>query len=108
MLHLKENPTLIDIQEYVRNLEIERGFATQDVLQKCLLLGEEIGELFKAIRKQQKMSIDLNSKTSSVADELAELIIMLCAVANRLDVNLETALRDKEEVNKQRTWTKGT
>ncbi|MGZ3775052.1 MAG: MazG nucleotide pyrophosphohydrolase domain-containing protein [Pseudobdellovibrionaceae bacterium] len=107
MLYLKENPTLIDIQEYVRNLEIERGFSSQDVLQKCLLLGEEVGELFKAIRKQQQMSIDLNSKTSSVADELADLIIMLSAIANRLDVNLEKALRDKEEINKQRTWTKG-
>lgn len=50
---LKENPTLNDFQIYVTELEKERGFSQEPVLQKCLLLGEEIGELFKAIRKQE-------------------------------------------------------
>lgn len=106
MPDLRANPTLNDIQQYVSELERERGFADQDVLQKCLLLGEEVGELFKAIRKRQQMSIDPNSKVSHVGDELADLLIMMCSVANRMDVNLENAFRTKEEVNKYRKWSK--
>jgi NTP pyrophosphatase (non-canonical NTP hydrolase) len=65
-----------------------------------------VGELFKAIRKEKQMSIDPNSKVSHVGDELSDLLIMMCAVANRMDVNLEQAFRQKEEVNKKRNWTK--
>jgi len=101
---LKENPTLVDFQKYVADLEQERGFANQDVLQKCLMLGEEIGELFKAIRKQQKMSLDQTAKVSAASDELADIIVMMCTIANRLDINLEKAFRDKEEINKTRIW----
>jgi NTP pyrophosphatase (non-canonical NTP hydrolase) len=108
MPELRNTPTLTDIQKYVAELEQERGFANQDVLKKCLMLGEEVGELFKAVRKHQQMSIDPSSKTSSVADELADLIIMMCSIANRLDVNLETAFRQKEEINKRRQWTRET
>ncbi len=34
-------------------MEDKRGFTKQGVLQKCLMLGEEVGELFKAIRKKR-------------------------------------------------------
>lgn len=29
---------------------------------------------------------------------------MLCAIANRLDVDLERAFRDKERINETRVW----
>ncbi len=106
MPNLNINPTLTDIQRYVSDLEHERGFEDQDVVQKCLLLGEEVGELFKAIRKNHQMSIDPESEVFQVADELADILIMMCSVANRMEVNLEQALRRKEELNKQRKWTK--
>lgn len=102
---LKSSPTLIDIQKYVAELEHERGFARQGVLEKCLLLGEEIGELFKAIRKHQNISHDINSKFGAVGEEIADILIMLCSVANRLDVDIEGSFRAKEEVNKTRKWT---
>lgn len=57
-LFLKKTPTLKDFQQYVKELETERGFEKQDAIQKCLLLGEEIGELFKAVRKMEAISID--------------------------------------------------
>jgi NTP pyrophosphatase (non-canonical NTP hydrolase) len=103
---LQNNPTLADIQRYVAEFEQERGFSHQNVLQTCLLLGEEVGELFKAVRKSEGTSIDPASKTSTIADELADLVVMISAVANRSGVDLERAFRDKEEVNKQRAWTR--
>ena len=104
-LFLKAQPTFKDFQEYVYELEIERGFIDQNVLQKCLLLGEETGELFKAVRKKEMIKVDQNSKIGSVDEELADIIIYLCAIANRFDIDLEKAFRDKEEINKKRVWS---
>jgi len=102
---LPENPTLADYQSYVRQLELERGFSDQNVLDKCLLLGEEIGELFKAIRKANGLRIDTNSQIGTADEELADILIYLCAIANRLDIDLEAAFRRKEVINHRRTWT---
>lgn len=98
-------PTLADFQEYVRALEVERGFADQNVVEKCLLLGEEVGELFKSIRKETNMSVDARSDVSPAAEEMADILIMLLSVANRMDVDLESAFRAKEEKNHKRVWT---
>lgn len=101
---LKEHPELRDAQEYVAQLEVERGFAHQNVIHKCLLLGEEIGELFKAIRKLEKLNIDQQSQVGAVSEELADILIYVCAIANRCNVDLEQAFRAKEQVNSARTW----
>lgn len=102
---LAPNPILKDYQNYVVELEKERGFDDQSVIQKCLLLGEETGELFKAVRKQQGMSIDAQSQHFSAEEEMADVLIMLCAIANRLNIDMEQAFRNKEEINKKRKWT---
>ncbi len=104
MLKLKKNPTLSDFQKYVIKMEKERGFIEQGVLQKTLMLGEEVGELFKAIRKQQKIKIDHNSKFGSIDEELADIIIFVCSIANKYGIDLEKAFRDKEKINKKREW----
>ena len=96
--------TLQNIQQYVKELEVERGFDHQTVIEKCLLLGEEVGELFKAIRKSEKIKIDNNSQQHEVANELADIMIYLCAIANRYEIDLEAAFREKEEINKKRKW----
>jgi NTP pyrophosphatase (non-canonical NTP hydrolase) len=35
---------------------------------------------------------------------LADVLIYVCAIANRLGVNLEEALRRKEALNETRAW----
>ena len=102
---LCDRPTLGDFQAYVTQLERERGFSNQTALEKCLLLGEEIGELFKSVRKATKMGIDQTASVAPVADELADVLIYLCSIANRLGVSLESAFRAKEEQNHRRRWT---
>ncbi|MFC1237275.1 MazG nucleotide pyrophosphohydrolase domain-containing protein [Vibrio sp. F74] len=101
---LNLTPTLADFQHYVSELEVERNFANQDVRDKCVLLGEEVGELFKAIRKAEGIAIDPMSKVGEVGDELSDVFIYLCSIANRYDIDLETAFLNKEEKNKKRTW----
>lgn len=101
---LPKHPGLKDFQHYVSQLEQERGFADQNVVLKCLMLGEEIGELFKAIRKQQNIKMDQKSVVGTVEEELADIFIFMCAIANRMEIDLETAFRAKEELNKNRIW----
>ncbi len=105
-LFLNTKPNLSHFQNYVKEMEDERGFSEQNVLQKCLMLGEEVGELFKAIRKKEDIKVDLNSKIGSVDEELADIFIYLCAIANRYDIDLEKAFREKEKINKERVWKK--
>ena len=102
---LKPEPTLADYQQYVIELEEERGFSDQTVLMKTLMLGEEMGELFKAIRKQQAIKIDhASAKVGDIDEELADMFIFLCSIANRYGIDLEEAFRSKEEINKKRVW----
>jgi len=96
--------TLKNLQVYVNELENERGFIQQTIIEKCLLMGEEMGELFKAIRKTENISTDHNSETFQVGEELVDILIYICAIANRSDIDLEEAFRAKEEINKRRTW----
>ena len=105
MTTLRQNPTLADYQRYVADLERQRGFIDQTVLQKCLLLGEEVGELFKAVRKLEKMPLEAHQRVGTVDEEIADIMIYLCSIANRTGVDLETAFRKKEEVNKTRVWS---
>ena len=106
MPQLRQNPLLKDLQKYVEELEVERGFSDQSARDKCLMLGEEVGELFKAVRKAEGLKIDRNSKVGEISHELADILIFLCSIANRYQVDLEAAFREKESVNKQRKWEK--
>lgn len=105
MPNLPAKPTLKELQDYVREMEHERGFESNTVAQKCLLLGEEVGELFKSLRVSHGgMRIGTPGYAADAPAELADILIVLCAIANRLDVDLETAFRAKEAKNSQRTW----
>ena len=104
-LTLPLKPTFNHFQKYVENLEDIRGFSNNNILQNCLNLGEEVGELFKAVRKEQKMKIDNNSKIGTIEEELADIFIYLCSIANRYSIDLEQAFRNKESINKTRNWS---
>jgi NTP pyrophosphatase (non-canonical NTP hydrolase) len=105
-LHLAEKPTLATIQKYVADMVVERGFQDQSILQECLMLNEEIGELMKCVRKSHAgMRVDANKVYElDAAGEIADILIVLTTIANKLGVDMEQAFRDKEETNKKRNW----
>jgi NTP pyrophosphatase (non-canonical NTP hydrolase) len=105
MATLRENASIGELQDYVAGVERERGFANESVLQKCLLLGEEVGELFKAVRKTAGIGVDPTSAVGNVSDELADVLIFVIAIANRYGVNLEAAVRGKDAKSRDRTWS---
>lgn len=106
MLNQKETLALHDIQKYVTELEKEKGFIDQTIKDKCLLLGEEIGELFKAVRKKEGLLIDSESTFNNIGHELVDIMIYLCAIANRCQIDLERSFREKMQLNKNRKWHK--
>jgi NTP pyrophosphatase (non-canonical NTP hydrolase) len=106
-LSLKPEPTLADLQEYVRAMVAERNFrdGIEHLPKRFMLLTEEVGEFAKAARKTAGMKVAQDSKQEqSVADEAADVLIVLLGLCNMLGIDLEQALRDKEEKNKQREW----
>lgn len=104
-LELKEKPTLHDFQDYVLQMKQERGFNTTDKFYECCLLAEECGELISAIRKNSKKgSIGSGSIAGNIEEELADVFIYVCSLANMHNIDLEQAFRNKEAKNKQRTW----
>ncbi|MAZ56494.1 pyrophosphohydrolase [bacterium] len=103
MTNLKRNPELKDFQKYILEIEKERGLSS-DIFHYALMMGEETGELFKAIRKSENQQVDPNSKVGTVREELVDVFIFLCGIANKYDIDLEQAFRDKEEINKKRSW----
>ena len=50
------------------------------------------------------MPTGTNSVIGTVDEELADVLIYLCAIANRLDISLDEALRKKEAINETRSW----
>jgi NTP pyrophosphatase (non-canonical NTP hydrolase) len=104
MTNLKNNPTLKDYQDYILEMEKERGFADEGVREKCILLGEEVGELFKSIRKSTGIKTEKGKEVSPVSEELADVLIYICEIANRCGVDLEEAFRLKEAKNSKRVW----
>lgn len=104
-LELKEKPTLKDYQDYVLEMKKERGFNLTDRFYECCLLAEECGELISAVRKNSKTgSIGSGSVVGNVEEELADVFIYLCSLANMHGIDLEQAFRNKEEKNKRRVW----
>ena len=105
--NLKNDNTLMQVQKYIKNVITLRGFSEQNIEKTMLLLTEEIGELAKAIRKEKtSMSIDRTKigNYDTIESEAADVFIVLCTICNKLDIDLFSALKEKEKENIKRKW----
>lgn len=110
MIELPPDAPLREYQRYIYALESQQGWLEVDLVHNCFLMGEEVGELFKAIRKHNRYfneSAKENAPQDTqdhVAEELVDVFNYLLALANRLDIDLESAFRRKNSQNQQRVW----
>ena len=107
--NLKSDNTLVEVQKYIKNVIELRGFSGQNIEKTMLLLTEEIGELAKAIRKEKtSMSIDRTKigNYDTIESEVADVFIVLCSICNKLDIDLFSALKEKEKENIERKWNR--
>lgn len=108
MQDFPKDSSLTDAQKWVSDMCKERGFDTNTSLEKFLLFTEEVGELAKAIRKVSGMHVEgshtLEEKQKELRGEFADVAMYLFDLANDFSVNIEEAIREKDEINKRRTW----
>ncbi|WP_299454752.1 MazG nucleotide pyrophosphohydrolase domain-containing protein [uncultured Microscilla sp.] len=113
MAHLKDKPTLADLQQYMDAVCTERGWNKNNPLETFLLFSEEVGELAKAIRNQRglyqeeaKAHQKPSSTKQALEEEFADVLGYIFDLANHFEVDLEKAFRAKEAINEQRDWGK--
>ena len=99
-------------QTYVHELEEMHGWLDVDLVHNCFLMGEEVGELFKAVRKYNRLfdqgEVDPPSQDDAkehLAEEIVDVLNYLLAIANRTDIDVEAAFRAKNAKNQLRTWS---
>lgn len=97
--------TIENLQTYVATQIKARGFEHESLQERLLLLTEEVGELVKACRKINGIKIDTNRpNTTNPAEELADVLNMVFAVAIELGVDLETEYGKKEKIIDERNY----
>jgi len=100
------NPSLQALQTYQAAICKLRGWDQTSDLATFLLFSEEVGELAKAIRNR----INLYQEKGKVVDpgelrgEMADVLSYLMELANRFEVDLADAYREKEALNADREY----
>jgi len=104
---LTDKSSINEIQSYIKEVMQIRGFNKEKSSDKILLLVEEVGELAKAIRKNENnLGIDKTKEYnySSIESEIADVFIVLLSICDILNVDLLKAFLNKEEENIKRIW----
>lgn len=102
---LNEESSLKDIQEYVNEMIVDRGFQDETLKDVMLLLTEEVGELAKEVRKSIEYKLDVSkTKELDMEGEIADVFIYLMSLCRIKNIDLFQAFKDKEEKNSKRTW----
>ena len=105
---LSDKSSINEIQSYIKKVMEVRRFNKEKSSDKILLLVEEVGELAKAIRKNEiKLGIDKTKEYnySSIESEIADVFIVLLSICDILNIDLFKVFLDKEEENIKRTWS---
>ena len=92
-----------ELQQQIAAVRAERGFTTEPV-HLLTLLTEELGEVAGETKKTwsanyAELSVD------ELGDELADVFVLLTALATRFDIDLESAVQRKFfEADATRSW----
>ena len=94
---------LADLQQAISEVRAERGFYT-DPGKIMVLPTEEIGEVASQVRKIWSTNHDDFDK-GRLEEEIADVFVLLTALANRFDIDIEQAVDRKFfEKDSKRTW----
>ncbi len=102
---LSKETTVEELQKYIKDMIEVRNFRTS-LVERMVLLTEEIGELAKEVRKtDNNLLVDVNKNyNSSLENEITDVFICLMGMYEQLDIDLVQALKNKEEINFKRKW----
>ncbi|WP_459502298.1 MazG nucleotide pyrophosphohydrolase domain-containing protein [Bacillus sp. C1] len=91
---------LSEFQRYVANFSREKGFQNTTIEIRTMYLMAELGELTEAIIKQNAGK----DAKREIGLEMFDVIWNVCDLANRLEIDLEEACKEKMEINRDREW----
>lgn len=94
---MQAHTSICYLQSYIR----AKDYQPDLVKDYFLKLSEEVGELAMAIRKNNINVAEKNIK-GTIDEELWDVIYYAIAIANCYDIDLEKAIKEKEEINKTR------
>ena len=101
---LPDTDSLQTLQAYIWQMNKERGFNTEDPAKKMLLLTEELGELAKAVRAIAGLKFTATTKRTELAEEIADVLIVLLGLSSLVGVDAYGAVVAKETKNRTRIW----
>lgn len=84
------------VQREVIDNKIRHGFNTTDICKEFCLLYGEVSEAYEAYRK----------KKDDLGEELADVAIYLLGISEILNINLETEILKKIDINSKRKYEK--
>lgn len=98
--------TLPDLQQFCREFVKEKGFDNETLAETLMLLQEEMGELARSIRKitQVKSRAGAIKTREELAGEVADCLMYLAILSNKLEVDLEAAFKAKQLASFKREW----
>ena len=83
MPQLPDKPTLASFQHMFQSLKPSADLNRKQLSTNAFCWAKNVGELFKAVRKTEGLLVDENSNFSETGDELADIFIYICAIANK-------------------------
>ena len=102
---LSKESSVKDLQKYIKDMIETRGFKNS-LLERMVLLTEEIGELAKEVRKtDNNLAIDINKEyNSNLENEITDVFICLMGMCELIDMDIVEGLKKKEKINFERIW----
>lgn len=97
--------SLKKLQKKVKKAEIRKGHISDDAVYKCFILMEELGEMAKALRIFLKKRTHSSTEKYELEDELADVLYLIIAIANRADIDLAEALINKIEKDEAKVYS---
>lgn len=92
-----------ELQELISATRAERGFTTDPVRLLCLLT-EEVGEIAGELKKTWSPNYP-ELVPAELADEIADVYVLLNALASSYSIDVEAAVRSKFfDDDSTRTW----
>jgi NTP pyrophosphatase (non-canonical NTP hydrolase) len=102
---ITEPVTLDDIRAHARLLHAEKGWRERSPNERALYLMSEVGELAKALIALSDDTARVpDNVEDAIADELLDIVWNVCALANTLQLDLNTAAHRKLASMRDRKW----
>ena len=89
------------LAEFSRAREWDRFHSPKNLAMALAAEAGELLELFQWLSESESANLDAPRKTA-VADEVADILIYLARLADRLDIDLDTAVVRKMQINAEK------